>query len=119
MDTTFSFSDNSAMKRFYNENGFVVVRDLISPTDLADLRNAFDEAVAKGDLVLDDEVMIESNDAIYRHPLFEKFAREGRIALEAVPRLPDPDLSRTRHELRGARLARDEAERASRLAAYE
>lgn len=41
------------------------------------------------------------------------------IVLEPVPRLPDPDLSRTRHELRGARLARDESERASRLAAYE
>src|SRR5258707_10077215 len=34
------------------------------------------------------------------------------IALEPVPRLPDPDLSRTRHEQRGARLARDESERA-------
>ncbi len=41
------------------------------------------------------------------------------IALEPVPALPDADLSRERHAFRAMRLARDEAERATRLAAYE
>ena len=41
------------------------------------------------------------------------------IALIAVPALPDADLSRARHEARASRLARDEAERAAKLAAYE
>ena len=41
------------------------------------------------------------------------------IALQPVPTLPDPGLSRTRHELRAARRARDAAERDARLAARE
>jgi electron transport complex protein RnfB len=41
------------------------------------------------------------------------------IALEPVAALPDADLSRTRHDLRAVRLARDIAERAARLEAWE
>jgi electron transport complex protein RnfB len=41
------------------------------------------------------------------------------ILLEPVEALPDRDLSRTRFEFRALRLARDERERAQRLAAYE
>ena len=41
------------------------------------------------------------------------------IALAPVPALPDPDLSRARHDFRDARLARDAAERAQRLESYE
>lgn len=41
------------------------------------------------------------------------------ISLTAVAALPDPDLSRERHDLRAVRLSRDLAERAARLAAYE
>jgi electron transport complex protein RnfB len=41
------------------------------------------------------------------------------IALEPVPALPDADLSRQRHDFRAFRLARDEAEHAARLEAYE
>jgi Na+-translocating ferredoxin:NAD+ oxidoreductase subunit B len=41
------------------------------------------------------------------------------IALVPAARLPDPDSSRERHELRGFRLARDEAERTARLEGYE
>jgi electron transport complex protein RnfB len=41
------------------------------------------------------------------------------IALEPVAALPDAHLSRTRHEERAVRLARDLAERAARMAAYE
>jgi len=41
------------------------------------------------------------------------------IALEPAAALPDPDLSRARHELRAVRLARDAAEREARLAALE
>jgi electron transport complex protein RnfB len=41
------------------------------------------------------------------------------IALVPVAALPDPDLSRERHAFRARRLARDEAERAAKLATYE
>ena len=41
------------------------------------------------------------------------------IVLLATPALPDAALSRERHEARAARLARDEAERISALAALE
>ena len=41
------------------------------------------------------------------------------IALEPAAALPPADLSRERHRFRLARLARDEAERASRLESYE
>ncbi len=41
------------------------------------------------------------------------------IALEPVAELPEPALSRTRHELRDLRMARDESERAARLEAWE
>jgi Na+-translocating ferredoxin:NAD+ oxidoreductase subunit B len=41
------------------------------------------------------------------------------IALEPVPSLPDAVLSRQRHDFRAFRLARDEAEHAARLEAYE
>jgi electron transport complex protein RnfB len=41
------------------------------------------------------------------------------IALVPVARLPDPDLSRERHQFRAFRRARDEAEHASKLEAYE
>ena len=41
------------------------------------------------------------------------------ISLEPVAALPDPDLSRVRHEARGTRLERDAAERARQLEAYE
>jgi len=41
------------------------------------------------------------------------------IALVAVGALPEGDLSRARHDARGRRLARDEAERAARLEAWE
>ena len=41
------------------------------------------------------------------------------IALVPVPRLPAPDLSRSRHEERAARLERDARERAERLEAWE
>lgn len=41
------------------------------------------------------------------------------IVLAPVESLPDAGLSRARHEFRAARLARDLAERAARLAAYE
>ena len=41
------------------------------------------------------------------------------IALESVAALPDPDLSRARHDARAHRLARDAREHAERLASYE
>ena len=41
------------------------------------------------------------------------------IALVATDALPDPELSRERYEWRAVRLARDGAERAARLEAYE
>ena len=41
------------------------------------------------------------------------------IALLPVAALPDPDLSRERHDARAARLARDAEERARQLEAYE
>jgi electron transport complex protein RnfB len=41
------------------------------------------------------------------------------IELLGVAALPEPDLSRRRHEARAARLLRDERERDERLAAYE
>lgn len=41
------------------------------------------------------------------------------IALEPAASLPDPDLSRRRHEFRAFRLARDVAERAAKLQAYD
>jgi len=41
------------------------------------------------------------------------------IALVPVAKLPDPGLSRERHAFRAARLERDEAERATRMEAYE
>ena len=41
------------------------------------------------------------------------------ISLVPVARLPDPDLSRGRHAFRAFRLAREEAERAARMEAYE
>ena len=41
------------------------------------------------------------------------------ISLRPVAGLPDPDLSRGRHEFRAMRLARDIAERAARMEAYE
>jgi electron transport complex protein RnfB len=41
------------------------------------------------------------------------------IQLEPVAKLPDPGLSRDRHAFRAVRLARDEAERAARMEAYE
>ena len=41
------------------------------------------------------------------------------IDLEPVAALPEPDLSRVRHDARAARLARDELEHAQRLAEYE
>lgn len=41
------------------------------------------------------------------------------IALEAAGALPAPELSRARHETRAQRLARDDHERAAKLAAYE
>jgi H+/Na+-translocating ferredoxin:NAD+ oxidoreductase subunit B len=41
------------------------------------------------------------------------------IALVATPALPDPNLSRTRHDERAARLAREAAEQDARLASYE
>ncbi len=41
------------------------------------------------------------------------------ISLEPVAALPDPALSRRRHDFREARLARDVAERAAKMEAYE
>ena len=41
------------------------------------------------------------------------------IALAPVAALPDPDLSRARHDFRDTRLARDAAEQALRLESYE
>jgi electron transport complex protein RnfB len=41
------------------------------------------------------------------------------IHLQPVAALPDPDLSRERHDARAARLARDAREHDERLAAYE
>lgn len=41
------------------------------------------------------------------------------IRLDPAPALPDPDASRARHAARKARLVREEAERAARLAEYE
>jgi len=41
------------------------------------------------------------------------------IAMASVEALPQPDLSRARHEAREERLARTERERAARLAGYE
>ncbi len=41
------------------------------------------------------------------------------IALKPVASLPDPDLSRSRHEFRAHRLARDLGERAAKLETYE
>ena len=41
------------------------------------------------------------------------------IALAPVPGLPDPNLSRDRHDARAVRLARDAAEHDARLSDYE
>ena len=49
----------------------------------------------------------------------EAGAKSRRARLEPVAALPDAALSRARHQARTARLARDAAEEAARLAAYE
>ncbi|MEO5693404.1 MAG: electron transport complex subunit RsxB [Usitatibacter sp.] len=41
------------------------------------------------------------------------------ISLEGVSALPEPDLSRSRHDARGMRLARDAREQDERMASYE
>ena len=62
---------------FYDENGFVGFSDAIERKDVTILKDAFDDAVSKGDL--DPAKLVDGNDAIFLHPIFEKYSRDERM----------------------------------------
>ena len=79
MNWSFSSSSLDDAKRFYQGQGFVGVVDLLSPEDLDILRQAFAEAVASKTVIVGMEEMIETNDVIFRHPVFESYAKDPRL----------------------------------------
>jgi phytanoyl-CoA hydroxylase len=79
MNWRFPSSCPGEARQFYQEHGFVGLTDLLSIEDLGILRRAFDEAVASNAITLGIEEMVETNDAIFRHPVFEAYAKDKRI----------------------------------------
>jgi phytanoyl-CoA hydroxylase len=75
----FSISQIADIKNFYNKNGYVTIHDLLDKADVKRLRDAFDEAVSKGNILLDREEFITCNDVIYRHHVFEEYAKDSRL----------------------------------------
>jgi phytanoyl-CoA hydroxylase len=79
MNTIFSHKDIDGIKQFYQENGYVTIYDMFDDEEVNTLRLAFNEAVEKGDITVNPEAMVECNDAIYKHSIYEKYAKDERI----------------------------------------
>jgi len=79
MKWNYSINETEEALDFYNENGFVGFVDLLSAEDLAALRKGFDDAVASGAIEVSDELLLGTNDVIFRSTVFEKYANDERI----------------------------------------
>jgi phytanoyl-CoA hydroxylase len=77
---TFSIEDRAELHDYFWKQGFVVIDDLVSPDDVRSLVAAFDEAVAGGEITLAADAMVDCNDVVFRHPTFERWGRDPRIA---------------------------------------
>lgn len=83
----FPAADLEKAAAFYEEYGFAGFPDLLGPDDLAELRGAFDELLEKGEISYrEGEEFLMVNDALYTHPVFERFVSDRRI-VEAVETL--------------------------------
>jgi len=78
MDKVFSYKQTQEIKEFFHEYGYVTISDIFQKEEIESLKQAFTDAVENGNIKLDSEVLIECNDVIYRHPLYEKYAKDER-----------------------------------------
>lgn len=89
--------DAAAIRRFYDENGFLSFPDLLEADEIERLRAAFDECVADGRIRVDAEEIVNTNDAILLHPAFEGFCRDPRVIAVATALLgPDVELQHSK-----------------------
>lgn len=79
MTQVFSYRNIDALKSFYNKNGYVTINDLFNDDEIRAFSDAYDDAVKKGQIEVDSEKMLDCNDAIYRHVIFNKYVKDERI----------------------------------------
>lgn len=79
MKPTASWKNNELINRIYDEFGFVHVTELFSNDEVNRLKNAYDEALLSGNIHEGDEEIVNMNDAIYTHPVFEHLMSDERI----------------------------------------
>ena len=79
MNWVFPFARKARAIEFYKEYGFVGIFPILEPADILALRGAFDEAVSNGSVVPSEEDVFGCDDAIFKHSLFEKYAKDPRL----------------------------------------
>lgn len=69
----------SEVAAVFDELGFVAVKALLSPGEVAELHAAHDEGIASGSLIASKDDMADNYDTIYRHPVFNRWVRDPRL----------------------------------------
>ena len=78
-DITCSCNDLAEVISCYNHNGIVKIDNFFTEKEINLLRQAYDEAVEDGQICLDDNKLVNCNDAVYKHPAFENFSAHPKI----------------------------------------
>ena len=76
----FRYNELAKAKAFFKDNGFAVFEDVLTREDITNFLNAYDECIKEGKIKWKEDVAYESiNDAIFLHPIFEKYVKDERL----------------------------------------
>lgn len=67
------------IREVYDRVGFVSFPNLLGPDEVALLDAAYWEGVESGAIARSEDAIGNNNDAIFRHPLFERYVKDDRI----------------------------------------
>ena len=83
MKYLFSTAESDEAVKFQETNGFVAFSNLLSPSEIAELTSAVDEATSVGRLTVGDEEMPNNNDCVFAHPVIEAMVRNPQLVAMA------------------------------------
>lgn len=76
----FKYKELAKAKAFFKENGFAVFEEVLINEDIDNFLKAYNECIKEGKIKWKEDVAYESiNDAIFLHPVFEKYVKDKRL----------------------------------------
>jgi len=75
----FSIKERENAIKFFDENGFVGLYDLLEPGEINIILNGINDAVKNGNLIYGENELRPNQDIIFAHPILEKYVKDERI----------------------------------------